>query len=430
MEANVETVLSVTDLTLAVKKILESKFPSVVVRGEVSNFKEQASGHLYFTLKDAQSQISAVLFRGQAQGLSRLPKLGDEVIVRGEVNVYAPRGNYQLIVRELRFAGVGELLIKLHELKSRLEARGWFDPRRKRPIPQIPKTIGVVTSPTGAVIQDILQVLNRRFSSVHLILNPVKVQGEGAAAEIARAIEQFNEHKLADVLIVGRGGGSLEDLWAFNDEVVAAAIFNSKIPVISAVGHETDVSIADYVADVRAPTPSAAAEMVIAEKAKLLEKLSQGRRRLEQTLLQLTRIYRHKLDIVIRQPLFASPYAFLEHAAQRLDDLSDEIATAMQQRVADRKTALERAQAKFGLLSPKTLMATLRQRLTQLSAHLQAIDPKQLLKKGFCIAFRESGHSVILSSAELCSDDRLKVRFHDGEVGVSVLTTGGNHDDV
>jgi exodeoxyribonuclease VII large subunit len=200
-----DQILTVSELTTAIKKQLESRFPSISVQGEISNFKEQASGHLYFTLKDATSQISAVLFRGNTRGLTRLPKAGDQVIVKGEINVYPPKGNYQIIIRELQYAGVGELLLKLHELKTKLEAKGWFDKSRKKTLPHMPKTIGVVTSATGAVIQDILHILNRRFSSVHIILSPVKVQGEGAATEIAKAIEQFNKYHLADVLIVGRG---------------------------------------------------------------------------------------------------------------------------------------------------------------------------------------------------------------------------------
>ncbi|MES2121396.1 MAG: exodeoxyribonuclease VII large subunit, partial [Chlamydiota bacterium] len=239
-----QEILSVSELTNEIKKQIESRFPAVAVKGEISNLKEQSSGHIYFTLKDAGAQLSAVLFRGNARELSRLPKNGDQVVLRGEISLYTPRGQYQMIVRNLEYAGVGELLLKLHAMKAKLQGLGWFDASRKRPLPRFPKTIGVVTSPTGAVIQDIVQVLSRRNAGVHLILHPVKVQGEGAAEEIARAIEEFNRFHLADLLIVGRGGGSLEDLWAFNEECVARAIFQSKIPVISAVGHETDFSIA------------------------------------------------------------------------------------------------------------------------------------------------------------------------------------------
>ncbi|MCB1083226.1 MAG: exodeoxyribonuclease VII large subunit, partial [Simkania sp.] len=222
--------LSVTELTQAIKHQLESNFTALSVKGEVTNLRLQASGHYYFSLKDENAQISAVLFQGNARFAKHLPKMGDQVLIKGEINVYAPRGTYQIIVREIEHAGLGELLLKFHALKAKLEKMGWFDPAKKKPLPTYPKTIGVVTSPTGAVIQDILNVLKRRFPNFHLILNPVKVQGAGAAEEIAQAIDDFNRFGLADILIIGRGGGSLEDLWAFNEECVAAAIFRSKIP--------------------------------------------------------------------------------------------------------------------------------------------------------------------------------------------------------
>ncbi len=228
MQNDLETstkVLSVSELTSTIKRILEPNFSSICVRGEISNFKLQSSGHLYFTLKDDGSQISAALFRGNAARLSRMPKEGDQVIASGQISLYAPRGQYQIVVRDIQFLGVGELLLKLHELKNTLEKRGWFSTEYKKALPKFPRRIGVVTSPTGAVIQDILHVLKRRFSGFQVILNPVKVQGEGAAEEIAQAIQDINHHDLADLLIIGRGGGSIEDLWAFNEEIVAKAIF-------------------------------------------------------------------------------------------------------------------------------------------------------------------------------------------------------------
>lgn len=412
--------LTVSELTTAIKKHLESRFPLVAVKGEISNFKEQSSGHLYFTLKDAEAQISAVLFRGNAKTLTRLPKGGDQVVIRGELSVYPPKGNYQLIVRDLKYAGVGELLLKWHELKARLEAKGWFDKQRKKKLPPFPKTIGVVTSPTGAVIQDIVHILNRRFSGVHLILNPVKVQGEGAAQEIAQAINQFNRHKLADVLIVGRGGGSLEDLWAFNEECVAEAIFRSEIPIISAVGHETDFSIADYVADIRAPTPSAAAEIVIAEKQHHLGFLSQTHKRLTHTLSQLVRIHRHKLEGIARHPLFSSPYAILGQASQRLDDLREEITAGVHHLIATKKMHLASCKQRLTFFSPATRVKQLKEKLDRLSSHLRAINPKNLLTKGYCILFREKGDSVIFSAKDVHPQEKLSLHLHDGNLKVEV----------
>jgi len=414
-------VLSVTELTLSIKKQLESRFPYVNVQGEITNFKEQASGHLYFTLKDAGSQISGVLFRGNAQGLSRMPKNGDQVIVQGELSVYAPRGNYQLIVRQLQYAGVGELLLKLHALKAKLESRGWFDKSRKKPLPTAPKTIGVVTSPTGAVIQDMINVLSRRHAKFHLLLNPVKVQGDGAAQEIALAIDHFNQYNLADVLIVGRGGGSLEDLWAFNEEIVAEAIFRSKIPIISAVGHETDFSIADFVADVRAPTPSAAAEIVMAAATEHLHYLAQANKRLNQSMLHFLSGYRHRLETVRRQPVLTSPFAILGQAAQHLDDLSEDLSQTMQQSVVTKKLQLAGLQRQLLALDPMVRVQHLKQKLSQLTSHLKSIDPKNLLTKGYSILFRENSNSVIFSPNEVQAGENVRVLVKDGEIKARVL---------
>jgi exodeoxyribonuclease VII large subunit len=389
--------LTVTQLTAAIKRHLEHRFASLEVQGEISNFKEQASGHLYFTLKDASSQISAVFFKGNARGLTRLPKDGDQVIVKGELSVYPPRGNYQLLVRELAFAGVGELLLRFHALKQQVEQRGWSDPARKRKLPPFPRTIGVVTSPTGAVIQDILHVLSRRLSGFHLILNPVSVQGTGAAQEIAAAIEQFNRYKLADVLIVGRGGGSLEDLWAFNEESVARAIYTSEIPVISAVGHETDFSIADFVADVRAPTPSAAAEIVMKETAQHLDSLKQMRTRCAQGILSLLKQRRGTLSTLQRQALALRPQTHIQTMRHRFTQSGKQADSAVRQHLQGK-----------------------RERLARLAAHLKAIDPRTLLTKGYCILFRENAGSVILSAKAVEPQEKVRVMLSDGHVLATV----------
>lgn len=357
-------VLTVSQLTQAIKLQLELAFPSVWLQGEVSNCKLQSSGHLYFSLKDPQAQISAVMFRGDLASVKGIPKDGTHVIVRGEINVYPPNGKYQIIVRELRPVGLGELLLRLEELKTKLQKLGWFDPKHKKPIPKFPKRIGVVTSPTGAAIQDILNILTRRFSGFQLILNPVRVQGEGAAQEIAQAIAQFNHYKLADVLIVGRGGGSIEDLWAFNEEIVAAAIFKSEIPIISAVGHETDTCISDFVADIRAPTPSAAAEIVIAEKSHQLAHLEQVRRRLQHTVGHLIRQCRHQFDGIRRQPHFASPYhTILGPRFQRLDELRQDIDADMKNILSRKQILITSLKKQVASLRPTTQIIHLRQKL-------------------------------------------------------------------
>jgi exodeoxyribonuclease VII large subunit len=271
------------------------------------------------------------------------------------------------------------------------------------------------------VIQDIINILTRRFSGIHLILNPVKVQGPGSAQEIASAINQFNRYNLADVLIVGRGGGSLEDLWAFNEEIVAEAIFNSKIPIISAVGHETDTSISDFVADVRAPTPSAAAEIVIAEKEGHLNYLAQMQSRMAQSLQQLLRSYRHRLESMAKQPIFSSPYALLGQATQRLDDLKEELDVTMEHFIRDKKLHLKNFENQLKLLNPSTKITTYREKLKSLAAHLKSIDPKNVLKKGYTLIFREKGDSVIVSSKELAPGEKLRIQFHDGQTTVTNL---------
>lgn len=358
-------VLTVSQLTNAIKLSLETTFPSIWLQGEISNCKLQTSGHLYFSLKDAKAQIGAVMFRGDMTSLKNPPKDGDNVIVNGDLNVYPPSGKYQIVVRELKQMGVGELLQKLEELKVKLHKKGWFRSEHKKPIPKFPKRIGVITSPTGAVIQDILNILTRRFKGFHLILNPVRVQGEGSGQEIAAAIKDFNLHNLVDVLIVGRGGGSIEDLWAFNEEIVAEAIFNSHIPIISAVGHETDHCIADYVADLRAPTPSAAAEIVSADRMHQLSILSNLQNRLMQTLQHITRQRRHQLSGILKQPIFVSPYTILGSWIQQNDSWKHNLDDSMQQFLAKKHLLLEAKQQHLRALRPTTQIQQFKQKLNQ-----------------------------------------------------------------
>lgn len=440
------TTLTVAQLTSAIKQQLESRFSYVAVRGEVSNLKVQSSGHIYFTLKDKDAQIAVALFRGSASSQQRLPKEGDQIVVKGELSVYAPRGNYQIIARQIEFAGVGELLQKLHELKLKLQGLGWFSPDLKKKIPRFPKTIGVVTSPTGSVIQDILNVLTRRLSNFHLILNPVRVQGDGAAQEIAQAIKDFNQFGLADVLIVGRGGGSIEDLWPFNEEIVAAAIYESKIPIISAVGHETDTCISDFVADLRAPTPSAAAEIISADKSELLLQLSKTRLRLSQTVQSHIRSQKRALDLICRQSPLASPNLVLAPFHQRLDEMKADLSQAADKFFINRRFKLESLKRQHKLLSPKLLLSTKRTELTKLRAafysrtlqivkrkaerlnalktHLEAIDPRHLLTKGFAIVFHEKTGSIMLSSNEAVIGEQVRIQLKDGQMTARIEKSG------
>lgn len=431
-------ILTISQVTQAIKLCLEATFPMLWLQGEVSNCKLHTSGHLYFSLKDAAAQIGAVMYRADAISLKVVPKDGTQVIVRGEINVYPPSGKYQIIVKEMRLAGIGELLQKLEELKIKLKDKGYFRKERKRPLPAFPKRIGIVTSPTGAAIQDILNILGRRNAGVHVILNPVKVQGEGAAQEIAQAIQQFNQHNLVDVMIVGRGGGSMEDLWAFNEEIVADAIYNSRIPVISAVGHETDHSIADYVADVRAPTPSAAAEIVIAEKAHHLQYLAQMQKRMQQTLQHHLRHCRVRLESIKRHPLLQTPYGILGPWMQKLDGLKGDIDLAMQTKLLYLKRELIARQRQAQALKPTnqiahfkrrlsdfdkallvSLQATLklkRERLQKLASSLRSIDPKNLLAKGYAILLSEKTRSAVTSVNDVVEGDAVRALLADGEL--------------
>lgn len=459
-------ILSVTQLTQEIKKYLETQIGTVTVRGEVLNLKIQSSGHIYFTLKDAEAQISAVLFKGSLKNVARPPKEGDQVVVQGEITVYAPRGNYQILVRTVQYQGVGELLAKLHERKTRLQAQGFFDPARKKKIPLFPKVIGVVTSPTGAVIQDIIQILQRRHAGFQLILFPVKVQGEGAAKEIAGAIDLFNKHQLADVLIVGRGGGSLEDLWAFNEEEVVLSIFRSNIPIISAVGHETDFSLSDFVADLRAPTPSAAAEMVIVEKEQQFKFILQCQKRIEHHATTLLSRLRKQMHSVLKNPYMTSPAFLLSKRIQQLDEAKMRLSFQTNALLKQKKTALLSLEKQKKLLEPsyqiqawkekfksiqknidltqnqilqlkekqldlplkqqklflsfKQLIHKKRENLLKISSHLQSINPKNLLTKGYCILFSENQNSVILSAKELTVSERLKLLLKDGQITINV----------
>lgn len=442
-------ILTVTQLSNAIKLSLEETFPVVYLQGEVSNAKLHSSGHFYFTLKDAQSQIGAIMFRMEAQKLAALPKEGSQVVVLGELNVYPAQGKYQILVKELRPVGIGELLLRLEELKVKLNKLGYFRKERKRPLPKMPRRIGVVTSPTGAAIQDMLNILTRRFSGFHLILNPVKVQGEGAAQEIAQAIRQFNQHRLVDVIIVGRGGGSIEDLWAFNEEIVAQAIYESEIPIISAVGHETDHCIADYVADVRAPTPSAAAEIVIGEKAQQLHHLHQIYQRLLQVLRHHVRHHRQKLEGIKRQPLLQSPYNILAAWYQKLDHLQEDIDAVLRHKIHRFKLQFEHMHKRLEILQPSARvqqmklrlamleknsayfiqrqLALFKERLRQMEQALKAIDPKNLLSKGYSIVLKEETREVISSAKQLYPQEKIRLLFADGD-GLAVIAENNSRE--
>jgi len=401
-------VLSVSELTRCIKSLLEGQFSSVWVEGEISNLAVAPSGHVYFTLKDATAQLSAVLFRG---GAGKVPfKLtdGQQVVALGEVSVYERRGQYQLIVSQLLPKGLGALQLAFEQLKQKLAGEGLFDQVRKKPLPLLPVRIGLVTSPTGAAIRDFLNILDRRYSNRHVIIIPVRVQGAGAAEEIAAAVDEFNVHDLVDVIIVTRGGGSLEDLWAFNEEVVARSIARSRIPTISAVGHEIDFTIADFVADLRAPTPSAAAELVVKAKAEFQAELRQFQRRLDKDLrYRLSDAHRRLAGCVLHHPA-----ELVRQFQQQLDDLTHRLeqataVTLIQCRsrltaaklitprdfIQVRRQRLETQSARFVTGMAHRRQAT-RQHLTALTGKLDLLSPKSTLARGYSITRLTDGQVV------------------------------------
>jgi exodeoxyribonuclease VII large subunit len=356
-------VWKVSELTAGIRELLERAFTDVWVEGEVSNFRPAQSGHLYFTLKDARAQIRCVCFRDQASRLKFRPEDGLQVTVRGSISVYELRGEYQIYVTNIEPVGLGALQLAFEQLKKKLSEEGLFDEARKKPLPALPRCIGVVTSPTGAAIRDILRVLKRRFPNVHVQLYPVKVQGEGAAGEIVQALRYFNRVKTVDVLILARGGGSLEDLWAFNEEVVARAIFASEIAVISGVGHETDFTIADFVADLRAPTPSAAAEIVVRSKQEFERHIAEHSRHLVQQMRYHFSQWRHRVRDLQTHRGFRQMDVLVRLRRQEVDELSSSLAIGMRLRLGMSRQRLTRAGAQISSFDLRARAKVLRRNI-------------------------------------------------------------------
>lgn len=429
-------ILTVSQLTAGIKDLLESSFDEVWVEGEISNLRRPPSGHLYFTLKDENSQIRGVLFKARSRYLRFDLEDGQYVICWGRVGIYERRGEYQLILDYVEPKGIGSLQIAFEQLKLRLAEEGLFDEARKRPLPLVPRRIGIVTSPTGAVIQDMLHILRRRFENVEVVIYPVKVQGEGAAAEVAGGISYLGEGQRVDVIIVGRGGGSLEDLWAFNEEVVARAIFVSPVPVISAVGHETDFTIADFVADVRAPTPSAGAELVVPQKRDLerlievlAERMARGIDRLlarnwEQTMGALGRV--------------KDPRRRTEELRLRLDEYWGRLAAAVLRTSRENGERTQRVLRLLLAQDPAHEIQSLRDSLMQLDkslgvniealldsrhtgwekevARLDAMSPLAILNRGYSITRRLPGNQILRDVDGVEMKEQVAVRLHRGEL--------------
>lgn len=394
MEGKIYTA-TVSQLNRFIKQMLDgtSILNNIWVKGEISNFKRHYTGHCYLTLKDEGGVLKAVMFKANAARLAFAPENGMKVLARGRVSVYERDGSYQLYIEEMQPDGVGSLHIAYEQLKARLQEEGLFDEAKKKPLPPYPNTIGVVTATTGAAIRDIINILSRRYPCAKVLIYPTLVQGEGASAGIAEAIEYFNAHKLADVLIVGRGGGSIEDLWAFNEEQTARAIYASEIPVVSAVGHETDFTIADFVADLRAPTPSAAAELVVPSVAELREKLLSMRSRVIMGALHTIRMKRSQIEKITLR----SPAAKLADNRVLLDDLTKHL-------VRNTKLILDRK----------------REEIKAAAGRLDAMSPLAVLGRGYSIAKSKDG-TVIRQKGDAVSGTEFDLVLSDGSVGAKFL---------
>lgn len=394
-----ENPFSVSEITGRIRSLLEQDavLQSVWVAGEVSNFSRPASGHVYFTLKDAGAQLACVIWRTQAQALFLLPRAGDQIVAHGHLGVYEAGGRYQLYVDFLQPAGQGSLYQEYERLKARLEAEGLFDAARKRPVPPYPRCIGVVTSPMAAAFRDVLNILRRRYPLARVLLAPTAVQGEAAPAQIVAALSALNAREDVDVILLVRGGGSLEDLWAFNDERVARAVAASRIPVISGVGHETDFSLADFAADVRAPTPSAAAELATPDREELAAQLAQQVWRLERGLQATLAERERALERLTRALTHLAPAARLANSRQRVDDLG---------------ARLERA-----WLSRRRLS---KQRVTGLVARLEALNPHAVLRRGYAIVRHGVSGEIITSVQQTAPGMLLRVEVQDGEIAAEV----------
>src|SRR5215467_7179706 len=372
-------ILTVSELTSRIRDLLARNFTDIFVQGEISNCREAQSGHIYFTLKDDRAQVRCVFFKQQQRGIKFRPEDGLQVTVRGTISVYEPRGEYQIYIEKIEPVGLGALQLAFDQLKKRLEAEGLFDPSRKKPLPLLPSHIGLITSPSGAAVRDVVRILKRRFPNVHLTLYPVRVQGEGAAGGIVKALDYFSKKRTVDVVLLVRGGGSLEDLWSFNEESVARAIAACAIPVISGVGHETDFTIADFVADVRASTPSAAAELVVQTRREFDKHVFELRARLEGSLRYRLLGLSRRVHALAGRRGFRRPLDLLRQQRQRSDELTSRLATGLRGRLQDSRKRLHTARLHVASFDFRAKIGALRLRL-QKAAHELGAGEERLLR--------------------------------------------------
>ena len=399
-EGEAREVLTISEITGRIRANLEDAFQGLWVAGEISNLSRPNSGHVYLTLKDDKAQLSAVIWRSTVQRLRFEPRDGQAVMACGDITVYPPRGCYQMVISRLQPQGVGALQLAFMQLKDKLEKEGLFDPAHKKPLPLLPRTIGIVTSPTGAAIRDILKQVGRRFPGVRILIYPARVQGDGAARDICDGIRALNQFGGVDVMIVGRGGGSIEDLWAFNEEIVARAIYASEVPVISAVGHEVDVTISDLVADVRALTPTAAGEMVVPDRAALAADLDRVQERMRSLMVSKVQVARARLQSVAQATVFRRPLQTLAMHQQHLDE---------------HHADLRRMSAQW--------LAMLREKTNALGGKLDSLSPLKVLARGYSLTRRPDG-SIVRKAAELAAGERVRTLLADGSFTSIVEKTG------
>ena len=431
---------SVSDLNKRVRGCLESQFDLIWVQGEISNFKAHSSGHWYFSLKDSKAQVAAVMFRGHNSRMKFMPENGTEVLVRGRITVYEPRGNYQVFCESIEPVGAGALQKQFEQLKTKLKSEGLFDANQKKPLPRLPKKIAVVTSPTGAAIRDILNVLERRFRGLEVLVVPTIVQGASAAPKICQALGKALKVRDIDAVIIGRGGGSMEDLWCFNDEKLARMIASSEVPIISAVGHEIDFTIADFVADFRAPTPSAAAEVVSANAIELSENIGRLEERLHRSVTHQIEELWQKVDNLKR--LLVDPQKSLQQARVRLRELTrrnrfaiDSTLRGQRAEIENKRLRLKSPADRVEVLRAKVesllqrnkqsqmqLLTVFKQRLQRQMSVLDAISPLKVVDRGYAIA--EKDNRVVKSVNDVKSGDEMVVRVSDGLITSEVKGTG------
>lgn len=439
-------VWSVSEITARIRGLLERDFQNIWIEGEVSNFREAQSGHLYFTLKDANAQIRCVCFKSTARLLKFRPEDGLHITVRGSLSVYEQRGEYQIYAEHIEPVGLGALQLAFDQLKAKLAAEGLFAAERKKPLPLLPLRIALITSPAGAAVRDILRILRRRFPNLRITLYPVRVQGDGAAGDVVEALRYFNRVRGVDVLILTRGGGSLEDLWAFNEENVARAIAASAIPTISAIGHETDFTIADFVADLRAPTPSAAAEIVVRTRQEFAQHIGQLRQQMTQQMRYFLLERRNQVQALATHPGFRRLEDLLRQHTQRLDDLGARLGRLLGERLVRVRQQFERAETRVRSFDLRAKIRALRERLAHRTGELEArVDrqllaqrqrlerlrlqldersPLRVLERGYAIVYDAAGN-VVRAADQVAIGDGIAVQLARGRLSAEVKKKEG-----